>query len=256
MENKPAFNLIIFFIILSLTACGQPLIATPPPTPQIVTVAHTPTLRPAREALHDCAITLPEIALVVQETSRPHLLEEAADLYLWMGEPPDTTEHVYPIASEQIVVIVHPDNPIVELETNILRAIFTGRTRNWVEVGGLDSETEVWVYPMDDEIQQLIDHVLLNGETYTSLAWLAPDSDAMQDAINENIPSIGFLPRAWLTDQSKVIKLTSELQESLHQPILLLSSDEPQGSVRSLVHCMQSETGQATLAERYKVLIE
>ena len=256
MENKLAFNIVNIFIIVVLTACGQPLTATPQPTPQVVSVAHTPSLRPVREALHDCAVTLPEIALVVQETSFPYLLEGTADLYLWIGEPPDTFEYVYPIASEQIVVIVNPHNPIETLETSSLRAIFTGRTRTWHEGGGLDSETEVWVYPRDDEIQQLIDRVLSNGETYTSWARLAPDPAAMQEAISEYTSAIGFLPHAWLTDQAKEITISSELQDSLFQPILVLSNDEPQGGVHSLLLCLQSETGQATLAEKYQVLDE
>jgi hypothetical protein len=220
----------------------------------MVTVAYTPSLRPVRQALHDCALALPEIALIVQETSFPYLLEGTADLYLWMGEPPETTKFVYPIASERVVVIVHTDNPVDRLETSALRAIFTGQIRNWDEVGGLDHQIEVWGYPDGDEIQQLIDQVVMNGETYSSWAWLAPDPEAMQQAIRENTPAIGFIPQAWLSDQYKVLKLSPELQETLHQPILLLSKNEPHGSVRSLLFCLQNETGQESLTERYQIL--
>jgi phosphate transport system substrate-binding protein len=220
-----------------------------------VTVAHTPVLRPVREALHDCALALPEIALVVEETSFPYLLETTADLYIWMGEPPENF-NVYPLASEHIIAIVHPDNPADRLETSALRAIFTGQVRNWDGIGGLDHQIEVWDYPDGDEIQQLIDQVVMNGETYSSWAWLAPDPEAMQEAIHENTNAIGFIPQAWLTDQLKILQLSPELQDDLYQPILMLSKQKPQGGVRSLLFCLQNETGQATLAEKYQILAD
>lgn len=254
MENKPALSLVFIFINVTLTACGQPPTATPQPTPQVVSVAHTPALRPVREALHDCAITLPEIALVVHETSFPYLLEESADLYLWLGEPPETSNFVYPLAREQIVVIVHPDNPIEVLGTSELSAIFTGQMRNWHEVSVLNNETEVWVYPTGDEIQQLINRAVLNDKPYTSWAWLAPDPPAMLEAVSENTSTIGFLPHAWLTEKAKIVEVDSELHASLNQPLLVLSNKEPQGGVRGLLFCLQNETGQSTLSLRYQVL--
>ena len=254
VENKSALCLFYILLIITLTACGQPTTETPPSTLQMVTVAYTPPLRPVRQALHDCAVSLPEIALVVEETSFPYLLETTADLYLWIGEPPETIKFVYPIASESVVAIVNPDNPIEKLETSALRAIFTGQTRSWDEVGGHDHQIEVWAYPGGDEIQQLIDQVVMNGEAYSSWAWLAPDPEAMQQSIRDNTPAIGFIPQAWLTDQLKVLQLSPELQKTLHQPILLLSKNEPHGGVLSLLFCLQNETGQESLTERYQIL--
>ena len=254
MENKSVHRLLYILLLITLSACGQPTTENPPPTLQMVTVAYTPPLRPVRQALHDCAVSLPEIALVVEETSFPYLLERTADLYLWMGEPPETTKFVYPIASERVVAIVHPDNTVDRLETSALRAIFTGQTQNWDEVGGLDHQIEVWGYPDGDEIQKLIDQMVMNREAYSSWVWLAPDPEAMQQAISENTPAIGFIPQAWLTDQLKVLQLSLELQETLHQPILLISKNEPHGGVRSLLFCLQNETGQESLTEGYQIL--
>jgi hypothetical protein len=244
--------LIYCIIFVALSACGRVQTATSQPTPQVVTVAHTPPLRPVREALHDCAITIPEIALVVNETSFPFLLEESADLYLWFGEPPETFHFVYSLANEQIVVIVHPINPIEGLDSSNLQAIFTGQTRHWLEVSVLDNEIEVWIYPMGDEFQLLFDAIVVNNEPFTSWAWLAPDPHAMLEVISDNPSAIGFLPQAWLTEKIKIVEVDSELHSALNQPILALSNTEPQGGVRALLYCLQNETGQSTLSMRYQ----
>ena len=141
----------------------------------------------------------------------PSCWKNQTDLYLWLGEPPETFTYVYPLTREQIVFIVHPNNLIEVLDTSDLQAIFTGQKRDWFEVSGLDNETEVWVYPIGDEIQQLFDREVLNNEPYTSWAWLAPDPPAMLEAISENSSTIGFLPQAWLTEKVKIVQVDSEL---------------------------------------------
>ncbi len=45
---------------------------------------------------------------------------------------------VYPLALEPIYIIVHESNPIDSLTLEQVRAIFSGRIRNWREVGGPD----------------------------------------------------------------------------------------------------------------------
>lgn len=49
-----------------------------------------------------------------------------------------------PIAIEGVVVIVSRANPISELTVSQLRAIYTGKTRNWKEVGGKDAAIRLY----------------------------------------------------------------------------------------------------------------
>lgn len=52
---------------------------------------------------------------------------------------------VHPVAWDALVVIAHPDNPVEGLTTEQLRAVYTGKIRNWKEVGGPDHEIELYV---------------------------------------------------------------------------------------------------------------
>ncbi len=53
-----------------------------------------------------------------------------------------TTEHV--VALDGIAVIVNPGNPVSRLSIPQLRAIYSGRIRNWSEVGGKDAPIELY----------------------------------------------------------------------------------------------------------------
>lgn len=50
-------------------------------------------------------------------------------------------EHVF--ALDSLVVVVHPDNPVQTLTMDHVRGIFTGRYRNWNQVGGPDAPITV-----------------------------------------------------------------------------------------------------------------
>lgn len=54
----------------------------------------------------------------------------------------------YVIALDGVAVIVHPDNPIVRIDTATLRRIFTGEVQDWKELGGKPGK--IHVYARDD----------------------------------------------------------------------------------------------------------
>lgn len=50
---------------------------------------------------------------------------------------------VFPVAMDGISIIVHKSNPIVVLTEGQIVAIYTGKVRNWKEVGGEDAPITV-----------------------------------------------------------------------------------------------------------------
>ncbi len=51
--------------------------------------------------------------------------------------------HAFPIARDGVCVFVHRDNPVSQLTDGQIAAIYTGRLRNWSEVGGADAPITV-----------------------------------------------------------------------------------------------------------------
>lgn len=54
-----------------------------------------------------------------------------------------------------------------ETYPNNLHAGFSSQVRNWSELGGEELEIEVWVYPLGDEIHQMVLNNLLIGRPAT-----------------------------------------------------------------------------------------
>jgi hypothetical protein len=234
-----------------LTGCNSPPNVTPAPTAQTLTIAITPVLQPLGDALHRCAVAHPEIALIVNEAPASTIEDNRADLAFRLGEPPGEIHYAAPVAWDQVVVILHPDNPVESLTGEDLLSLFTGHFSNWKEVGGPDREVIVWVFSPGDETHQIFDAAILQGETVSSLALLAPNSAAMLEGISSDPAAIGYLPKAWLTTEVRTLQLDERTSSSLHHPVLALASAEPQGLVRTFLICLQSGEGQAEIKAIY-----
>jgi len=58
-------------------------------------------------------------------------------------KPDESDLHAFTIARDGISMIVHQDNPVAAMRNEQIVAIYTGRTRNWKEVGGPDAPITV-----------------------------------------------------------------------------------------------------------------
>ena len=190
------------------------------------------------------------MALGVFETPASALDIQQADLTLWLGEPPGGVFAAL-LGREEILVILNPANPIDRISSADLRALFDGTVTNWQAVGGDDREVVVWVYPQNNELQEIVESVILPGRQFSSHAWLAPDAAAMLEAIARDPAAIGVLPRPWLSEAIKPVEVDQDLRELFLQPVLALAEKEPQGILREFLACLQSPTGQTDPADHH-----
>jgi ABC-type phosphate transport system substrate-binding protein len=214
-------------------------------------VSFPPSLQPATEALHACAAAHSEMALIIQQNPAGSLDLDQVDLALWLGNPPESADFAAPLAWEEIVFILNPENPVEALDEEALQALFSGRWTRWNEVGGDDTEVVIWGYPEENELQTALSAYLQAGSYLPSQAYLAPDPGAMLEAVASDPAAIGFLPRAWLGPQVKVVESNAGVDLAMRRPLLALAAAEPQNMTRILLHCLQSAAGKDVLAERY-----
>jgi len=227
-----------------LSACGGPSRATPASTPIIFDIALTPSLRPYTEALHTCAAAHPEFVINVHEKSASALEIQTTDLAIRLGGTPGSG-YAAPIGVESLVLIVNASNPVLTIPVEKIRDIFLGRITRWVEVGGEQQAVQVWIYPDGDDARKILDTAIFQDESLIPGALIAPNPRAMLEAVGDDPFAIGYVPQTWLAQVSSVervrpLSIDQKLVEKLHQPVLALSRDKPDGSLRDLLVCLQS----------------
>jgi len=238
--------------ILFLAGCTGTQTTLPLPSLQPLTIAMTPAVWPLQEAVHRCAVSQPQVALVLSELPATYFGKATADLALRFGEPLNLSGYAAPVAWEKIAVIVHPDNPIKTLDQIRLRELFTGQVVSWATVGGPERVVEVWTFPENDDARQIFDNAILAGGGLASEAMLASDPAQMIHQIAANPGAVGYVPSAWLTDQVRALEIAPDLRALLRQPVLALATAEPQGAARRFLFCLQSGPGQEELRKNYQ----
>ena len=234
-----------------LAGCSTTMQATSPaPTLQPLVIGITPALEPARPALHACSVFHPEVALIVKEVpaSGP---TQGTDITLRLGAPTSGIRFAAALENEQVAVILNQKNPVRSLSGGELRDLFSGRIQTWSEAGGMDQQVQVWVYPSGDDVRQVFDAAILKGKSLSSRARLAADPAAMLKGISEDPHAIGYLPHAWLDSKVTALSLDQAIENQLDQPILALSSSEPQGVLRDFLACLQNGEGKKKLQQQY-----
>ena len=218
---------IIILASLTLPACN-PTTPTAPAGP--ITVQYTAATAPWLAGLYDCA----GVNVVTAEQRSADFLDPQPDnLAIRIGQPANLTSPASQIGSEEILVILNPQNPINSLTAEQVRGLFSGQILTWQEVNGSNAPVQVWVYSSGEDVQQIFEQATLGGSPLTSTARLATDPNEMVKAIASDVNAVGILNRHWKLDGVTVVYSIAIV------PVLALASAELQGKIRELLACMQ-----------------
>ena len=242
---------LLILACLAITGCSPPLTATVPPSPQPVSITFSPSLEIIEDALRTCANNHPEIALIVAKRPVTSIDYNDSDLTIWWGEKPAEVSFAYPLAQDELVVILNLVNSNSNLSTNELRALYSGKVQNWEEFSIYQHAVSVWSYPEGNELRGIFDENILGDQRLTPLAFLAPNPQAMLEAVASDPGAIGFLPRSWLNQDVFSTQIDMDLQKMLNKPVLALTKTKPQSGSLILLDCLQNGVGQAALLEHF-----
>ena len=74
----------------------------------------------------------------------------------------------YPVALDAVLVHVHPSNPVSALDFDQLSGLFSGRIRNWKEVGGKDQPVVLYGRESSSGTYEFFRETVLRGGNYSS----------------------------------------------------------------------------------------
>jgi len=232
-------------LALLLTACGMPQSATPGPTPEAITLLFPSALQSWADKLSGCANDNPLVGLYFMPLSNPKSNLQANEIMLELGDPPPQSGSLYlsQLGWEQLAVVVNQGNELAQLTGAELRAIFSGQTLKWD--GATGQLIQVWVLPVGDSTRQIFDQAVLPSQLLAPEARLAPDPNAMLEAISKDVAAIGYLPESIITTSEpaqaakvKIIPLDEKLAEEFHLPVIAATQSEPHGLMRELLACL------------------
>ena len=168
-------------------------------------------------------------------------------------------------ALDGLAVVAHPFNPVSELTISQLADIFTGKIKNWKEVGGNNLPIVILSREVNSGTHVYFkEHVLRKGdekspEEFSPSALLMPSSQAIAEEVSQNPNAIGYYGMGYISPKQKVIAIAKDkgsayiapgienVQDAsypISRPLLLYTRGQPQGIVKAFVDFALSAEGQ------------
>src|SRR3989339_173658 len=168
-------------------------------------------------------------------------------------------------ALDGLAVVAHPSNPVSQLTIDQLSDIFTGKIKNWKEVGGNNLPIVILSREVNSGTHVYFkEHVLRKGdekspEEFSPSALLMPSSQAIAEEVSQNPNAIGYYGMGYISPKQKVIAIAKDkgsayiapgienVQDAsypISRPLLLYTRGQPQGIVKAFVDFALSAEGQ------------
>ena len=170
---------------------------------------------------------------------------------------------VTPIGREAFVFFVENDNPVDNLTSEQIRAIYHGEIKNWKEVGGKNQAIKAFQRPKDSGSQSMMEYFmgdvsLMEPDTFEVIGGMLDVIDKVAQYTNED-GALGYSFRYFVEElnQEKNVKLLSvdgvaptlENIENGSYPLtvdlcLTTRANDPNPYVQKMIDFMLSEDGQ------------
>jgi phosphate transport system substrate-binding protein len=169
------------------------------------------------------------------------------------------------VANDGVAIAVHPANPVSKLTIKQLSDIFTGKVKNWQQLGGenkrivalsreRNSGTHVFFL---EEVVKLGQKK--NPNEFDASVLMMPSSQAIIEEIAANRTAIGYIGLGYMTKREKAvavarrdgeqyvlptIKSVINRQYPISRSLLFYTNGTPSGEVKSFIDFVFSKAGQ------------
>jgi len=180
-------------------------------------------------------------------------------------KPEEKGLHEYKIAIDGIAVVVHPSNPIDDLSVDQIRDIYTGKIKNWKDVGGKDVQIVVVTREEGSGTRGAFEELVMGGSSISDSAVVQPSTGAVKQSVSQDPNAIGYISMGVLDSSVKAVKIEGvEATEDnvkngkykLQRPFLFLTKDEPKGLVKEFIDFTLSEEGQAIVEKHHYIKVK
>ncbi len=98
----------------------------------------------------------------------------------------------YKVALDGLSVYVNPENPLKELTVAQVGDIFTGKIKNWKEVGGPDMPITLYSRENSSGTYEFFKEHILKGKDFAASAQTMPGTAALVQAVTKDKGGIGY----------------------------------------------------------------
>ncbi len=168
----------------------------------------------------------------------------------------DLTEIV--VARDGLAIIVHTSNRIDNLTIEQVKGIFTGKIRNWREIGGNDKLITVVTREEGSGTRGAFQELVMKKDRVAKSAIVQDSNGTVREIVAGDPNAIGYISLGLVNNKVRALKLNGvpatdeniiSKKYKLVRPFLFVTKGEPTPVCREFIDFVQSAEGQKLVSE-------
>ena len=145
-------------------------------------------------------------------------------------------------AHDALAVVVHPQNNVTNLTREQLEGIFTGKIKNWKEVGGDDLKIIPYARETSSGTYEFFKEHVLKNKNYVNGIMSMPATGAIIQSISQTRGAIGYVGLAYLNKDVKAIHVSYDAGKKYVEPSVANAKNSSYPIVRPLFYYYVTST--------------
>jgi len=257
--------LLLAFIVMPLAACSAAPTTTP--APERLRIAGSSSMAPV---LHELAAAFqaakPNVLVEVRgggstvgwDELRADRVEMAALSWWDEGATLPKGHRLTPVGRDAVAAIVHSQNPISNVTTLQLRALFGGEILEWSTLSDFAGEPAIVSREDGSGTRAAFETLIMGGHRVTLNALVMPTSEAMVDYVATHRLAVGYVAPNVADERVKIVPVEGLLPSaeairtgSYHMTrVLYLATREPApAAAQAFLDFVEGPTGQSIIGK-------
>ncbi|MDO4789597.1 MAG: PstS family phosphate ABC transporter substrate-binding protein [Porphyromonas sp.] len=146
------------------------------------------------------------------------------------------------IAYDALAVVVHPANKVDKLTREQLEGIFTGKIKNWKEVGGEDLKIVPYSRETSSGTYEFFKESVLKNKNYMNGIMSMPATGAIVQSVSQTKGAIGYIGLAYLNKDVKSVKISYDKGKTFTSPTVANAKNKSYPVVRPLYYYYEQKS--------------
>jgi phosphate transport system substrate-binding protein len=139
-------------------------------------------------------------------------------------------------AYDALAIVVHPQNKVSNLTREQLEGIFTGRIKNWREVGSDDMRIVPYARETSSGTYEFFREIVLRNRNYMSSIMSLPAIGAVIQSVSQTRGAIAYVGLAYLNGRVKAIHVSYDKGDTYIEPTVANAENRTYPIVRPLFY--------------------
>ncbi|WAM33081.1 phosphate ABC transporter substrate-binding protein [Caldicellulosiruptor morganii] len=264
--------LLLVMIMLSVILFGCKSNVQSPFSKKSIVVAGSTSVQPLADDLAKAYMQKhPDVKIEVQGGGSAVGIKSAREGIADIGtssrdlKPEEKGLNEFKIAIDGIAVVVNPQNPIKNLTLQQIRDIYSGKIKNWKDVGGKNAQIVVVTREEGSGTRGAFEELVMEGQSITDSAVVQSSNGAVKQSVSQDPNAIGYISLGIVDSTVKAVSIegvdaTEENVKNgkykIQRPFLFLTKDKPAGLVKDFIDFALSGEGQAIVEKHHYIKVK